>query len=228
MTDIKSVSGKVAFLCIDMQNDFMPEGKITVNGVEHTFSQGSLAVEGALSLVERINDFLENNPNMLCYSSQDWHPANHKSFASNHEGGKVFDLIELNGLPQVLWPDHCIQFSKGAEFVAGLTERAFHKIIQKGMNPEVDSYSAFYDNGGQNPSGLHEQLQAEGVTELEVGGVATDYCVRFTVLDALKLGYKVTVRLDLTAGVTPDTTAAAIEEMRNAGAVILETAQMVC
>lgn len=170
---------KKALLLIDIQKDFCPGGALAV-------AKGDEVVAVANTYIEQYN-----KTNDLIVATQDWHPANHKSFASNHPNNKLFDFIELNGLPQVLWPDHCVEHSDGAEFHPDLLP--IPCVFCKGEDPEVDSYSGFFDNGKRNKTQLDAFLKENGVDELDVMGLATDYCVKFTVLDALELGYKVNV-----------------------------------
>lgn len=193
-------------LIIDLQNDFMPGG--------------SLAVPKADELVPIINELMPNYP--LVVATQDWHPAEHGSFAANHPGAPVFSQGTLAGLPQTLWPVHCVQNTGGACFAPGLDSRKITKIFPKGENAEIDSYSGFFDNGQRAATGLHPWLQSKQVSELTVVGVATDYCVKFTVLDALRLGYRVNLLANGCRGVDlqPGDVALALETMAAAGAVI--------
>jgi nicotinamidase/pyrazinamidase len=134
-------------------------------------------------------------------ATQDWHPPTHKSFASNHPGKAVFDIIDLNGLPQVLWPDHCVQGTTGAEFSAAVDWKKTEAIFRKGTNPEIDSYSGFYDNGHLKTTGLGAYLKGRGVTELFLAGLAADYCVYFTGKDALAEGFAVCLVEDATRAI---------------------------
>ena len=150
--------------------------------------------------------------------TQDWHPTDHKSFASSHENKKPFDIVEMSYGDQVLWPDHCIQGSMGARFHPDLNHTRADVIIRKGSNPAVDSYSAFYENDKVTPTGLHGYLKNREVTKLTLVGLATDYCVAFSALDAEKLGYAVTVRLDMARGIDSDGSLnAALDKMSKAG-----------
>lgn len=164
-----------ALLLIDIQNDFC--------------SGGSLAVKNGEQVVPIANNLMKAFQHII--ATQDWHPSNHKSFAVNHPGKNLFQMIDLNGLQQVLWPAHCVQDSVGAEFHPELDP--VPTVFCKGEDPEVDSYSGFFDNGKRNKTQLDKYLQDMGITDLFVMGLATDYCVKFTVLDALELGYKVNV-----------------------------------
>jgi len=195
-----------ALIVVDMQNDFMPGGP--------------LGVPGADEIVGLINEAIARCD--LVVATQDWHPAGHGSFASNNDGRTPGELIELNGLPQVLWPDHCVQGTPGAEFVAGVRSERFAAVIRKGTDPSVDSYSGFADNGQRIRTGLDGLLRARGVEEVFVCGVATDYCVRFTAEDAAAAGFRVTLLEDAARGVelNPGDVAAALDALRAAGVSI--------
>src|SRR3954468_10205951 len=158
-----------ALLLIDIQNDFIPGG--------------SLAVPGGDEIIPIAND-LQSHFDVVV-ATQDWHPPNHKSFASNHEDKNNFDVIDLHGLQQVLWPDHCVQGTKGAEFSKELDMKKVEAIFRKGTNPEIDSYSGFYDNGHQKTTALADYLKGKKVKEVFVAGLAGDFCVYFSAKDAL-------------------------------------------
>jgi nicotinamidase/pyrazinamidase len=191
-----------ALLVIDMQYDFCPGG--------------ALAVPEGDSIVPGINAAMAAFPAVIL--TQDWHPAGHSSFASEHPGKAPFDMVEMPYGPQVLWPDHCIQGSHGAAFHADLDTTRADLIIRKGMTPEIDSYSAFFENDHATPTGLHGYLQTRGLTDLTLVGLATDFCVKFSGLDAARLGYRVTLRQDLVRGIDLDGSLdAATREMREAG-----------
>jgi len=193
-------------LLIDIQNDFLPGGALAVP-------------EGDL-IVPVVNDLMPQFD--LIVATQDWHPADHGSFAVNHPGRSAFEQIELDGLPQTLWPVHCVQNTGGALFAPGLNTRLIDKVFPKGMNARIDSYSGFFDNGHRAATGMSEWLKSRGVTELSVVGLATDYCVKFTVLDALREGFRVRVIAKACRGVNlvPGDVDRALAEMRDAGAVI--------
>lgn len=165
-----------ALIIVDVQNDFMPTG--------------SLPVSYGNEIIPFINKEMEKNYDLIV-ATQDWHPENHKSFASNHQGKKVFESIDLQGVSQILWPNHCVQGSTGAEFHSELNCKPVSAIFRKGMNPEVDSYSAFFDNNRKENTGLHGYLKDKNITELTFCGLAGDFCVAYSVNDALQLGYKV-------------------------------------
>ncbi|MCZ6628191.1 MAG: bifunctional nicotinamidase/pyrazinamidase [SAR324 cluster bacterium] len=166
-----------AFVVVDVQYDFCPGG--------------SLAVTDGDQVVPFINAIRTNYP--LVVFTQDWHPAGHASFASSNPGTKAGDIIKVGGQDQIMWPDHCVQHSHGAEFHKELDRRPDDPVVRKGELSQIDSYSGFFDNDHQNETGLRELLQKYGVDDIDVVGLATDYCVKFTVLDGLKSGFKVTV-----------------------------------
>lgn len=158
---------------------------------------------------------------VLVIASQDWHPANHGSFASQHQV-EPYTRGQLDGLAQTFWPDHCVQHTEGAALHPLLNQQAIGEVFYKGENPQVDSYSAFFDNGRRQQTGLDAWLKAHDVSELIVMGLATDYCVKFTVLDALQLGYSVNVITDGCRGVNlqPQDSSQAFMEMAAAGATL--------
>ena len=182
---------------------------------------GMLPVPEADAVIPLANDLMPHYRTIV--ATQDWHPADHGSFAANHPWRKPGQVIELNGLPQVLWPIHCVQGTWGAEFVKELRTDRITEVFQKGTDPGIDSYSGFYDNGHRKSTGMAEWLKNHGIQEVHVLGVATDYCVKFTVLDALKEGFTTRLIADATRGVNlqaGDVTTA-IEEMVAAGAEII-------
>lgn len=194
-------------LLIDLQNDFCPGGALAVD-------EGNLLIPIANALMPKFD---------LVIATQDWHPATHGSFAANHPWRRPGQVIDLNGLPQVLWPIHCVQESFGAEFVQSLNTAGIHKVFVKGTDPEIDSYSGFFDNGHRKATGLGDYLKEMGVTEVWVMGIATDYCVKFTVLDALELGFKVNLIEDACRGVNlqaGDVTQA-VSDMQSKGANVV-------
>ena len=195
-----------ALILVDLQVDFMPTGMLPVR-------DGDRVVPIANRLMPRYD---------IVVATQDWHPANHGSFAANHPWRKPGQVIELDGLPQVLWPIHCVQESWGAEFVPELNVPGITKVFQKGTDPVIDSYSGFYDNGHRKSTGLAEWLREQGVDTVHVMGLAADYCVKYTVLDALQEGFTTVLLEDATRGVelAPGDVAKAIAAMRQAGAAI--------
>ena len=203
---------KRALILVDLQNDFMPEGNLPV-------PDGDAVIEVANALLQKFDRVV---------ATQDWHPPNHGSFASNHHGRAPGELIDLDGLEQVLWPDHCVQGSAGAEFVAALEQGSIAKVFRKGTDPTIDSYSGFFDNGHKKSTGLADYLRDEGVDTVFVAGVATDYCVKFTVLDARACGFETYLVLDACRGVNlrPTDSEDAVAAMRRAGAHIVESADV--
>ena len=179
---------KKALIIVDVQNDFC-EG-------------GSLAVPGANEIIPYINLLMEENEYDQIVLTQDWHPENHKSFASNN-GKKVGDTIILNGIPQFMWPDHCVQGTFGAEFHKDLNREKVTHIVQKGTNPDFDSYSGFQDNNHLVITGLDDFLKYHDIQLLEIVGLALDYCVKFTCLDAAKLEYVTCLHFNGTRAVNP-------------------------
>ncbi|MCH8965176.1 MAG: bifunctional nicotinamidase/pyrazinamidase [Planctomycetes bacterium] len=159
----------------------------------------------------------------LVVATQDWHPSNHASFAASHPGKVPGDVIDLNGLQQTLWPVHCVQNTVGAAFAPGLDISRVRKIIRKGTDPGIDSYSGFFDNGHRKSTGLDFYLKQAGVTETFILGLATDYCVKFTAMDALELGFATYVLVDACRGVDLQTgdVAAALHDMATAGVQII-------
>jgi nicotinamidase/pyrazinamidase len=209
-----------ALILVDLQYDFMPGGPLGV-------PQGDEVVAVANRLVAsapRGRRGLE-----LVVATQDWHPPNHASFATQHPGHKPGDLIELAGLRQILWPVHCVQGTPGAALVAELDTRRIGRIIHKGTDPTIDSYSAFFDNGHRQATGLGDFLRQQGVTDVYLMGLATDYCVRYSALDALQLGFRTFVIEDGCRGVNlqPGDSAAALAELRAAGALVTNSRDVV-
>lgn len=173
--------GKRALILVDIQPDFMPGGALAV-------PEGDAILPVVRSLIDR---------HELIVATQDWHPREHGSFAANHEGRTPGEVIDLHGLAQVLWPVHCVQESPGAALCEELADkRGRIQVFRKGTDPRVDSYSGFFDNGRRNATGMGEWLQAQGVDTVTVVGLATDYCVKFTALDAIELGFATTVVSD--------------------------------
>jgi nicotinamidase/pyrazinamidase len=199
---------KRALIIVDIQNDFC--------------SGGSLAVKDGEQIIQGINKIQDTFE--IVVATQDFHPKNHKSFASNNPGKKIGELGVLHGQPQVMWPNHCVQGTPGADFHPDLNFTRVNKIFQKGTNPEVDSYSGFFDNDKKTSTGLSEYLQSQKVTHVVVVGLALDYCVKATALDAVKEGFEVTLLVAATKPVnlSPDDGNKAILEMRKAGINVVE------
>jgi nicotinamidase/pyrazinamidase len=202
-----------ALILVDIQNDFMPDGALPTHG-------GYEVVPVANRLIEEFD---------LVVATQDWHPPNHGSFASNHEGHEPGEFIDLDGIEQILWPDHCVQESEGAEFVDELNSDRVDEVVRKGTDPEIDSYSGFYDNDHRQATGLGDFLKGEGVESIFLAGVATDYCVKFTALDGAELGFETWVVVDGCRGVGQevDDIDAAFGEMREAGAKLIDSSLLV-
>lgn len=191
-----------ALIVVDIQNDFCPGG--------------ALAVAGGDQIIPRVNAMMGSFAAVVL--TQDWHPAGHSSFASTHPGAAPFSQIEVSYGPQTLWPDHCVQGSAGAAFHPDLRTDPAQLTLRKGFRAAIDSYSAFFENDRRTPTGLHGYLTARGITGVTLVGLATDYCVAYSALDAARLGYAVTVELaacraiDLGGSLT-----AALAQMRAAG-----------
>jgi len=194
-----------ALIVIDVQNDFCPGG--------------ALAVTGGDEIVPGINALMTEFSAVIL--TQDWHPAGHSSFASSHKGKAPFETTEMPYGTQVLWPDHCVQGRAGAAFHAGLETTRADAIIRKGYNPAIDSYSAFFENDHETPTGLHGMLQERGIERLTMVGLATDFCVNFSAVDAAKLGYEVTVNQALCRAIDLDgSLAASLEGLAQAGVTL--------
>lgn len=166
-----------ALVIVDIQYDFLPDGTLAV-------AQGD-------EIIPLINNMQPQYD--LVVATQDWHPADHKSFASQHVDHQIFDSIDLDGLQQTLWPDHCVQGSAGALLSKQLDQHRIEAVFRKGLSRQIDSYSGFFDNGRRKNTGLHGYLQDRNITEIHICGLAADYCVYYTALDALDLGYRVAI-----------------------------------
>ena len=199
-------STSVLFI-VDVQNDFIPGG--------------ALAVSGGDEVVPVINA-LQNKFNHIV-ATQDFHPNDHRSFAIHHPGKNPSEMIELEGLPQVLWPVHCVQGTWGADFHPKLEKEKWSKIIQKGKNPFVDSYSGFFDNARRGDTGLAAYLRKNEVSQVVVCGLALDYCVKFTALDALDLGFETYLVTDATKAVnlSPEDGNRTLEELVSKGVKLI-------
>jgi nicotinamidase/pyrazinamidase len=202
-----------ALLIVDMQYDFLPGGSLAVNEGDET-----------TPLINRLQKSFD-----FVVATQDWHPANHKSFAANHPGKEPGECIDLNGVQQVLWPVHCVQGSSGADFHSQLSKSTWKAIFQKGQNQFVDSYSAFFDNNRNGNTGLSAFLKEAGVDKLYVCGLALDYCVKFTVLDGLSEGFQVYLIYDASKAVnlSPDDGYKALREMEAAGAQLIQSEEFI-
>jgi len=204
-----------ALLIVDVQNDFLPGG--------------ALAVADGHQVIDVANRMMRAPTVDVVVATGDWHPPNHGSFASQHPGRHPFEQATLDGLAQTLWPDHCVQFTHGARLAGGLDDGRVHRVWLKGTDPSLDSYSAFYDNARRRGTGLAQWLRMQGVGRLMVLGLATDYCVKNTVLDALDLGFDTSVVVDGCRAVNlqPGDDERALEQMRAAGARLVESRDVV-
>ena len=196
-----------ALILVDLQNDFLSEGALPV-------PDGDQVIPLANQIQQRFD---------LVVATQDWHPSNHASFAASHPGKAPGDVIDLNGLQQTLWPVHCVQNTVGSAFAPDLDTGRVRKIFRKGTDPAIDSYSGFFDNGHRKSTGLDLYLKQAGVTETYVLGLATDYCVKFTALDAQELGFATYLLAGACRGVDLQAgdVAAALHDMATAGVQII-------
>lgn len=199
-----------ALLLVDVQYDFLPEGSLEV-------TDGDLIIP-VLNQIQKKFD--------LVVATQDWHPKDHGSFASNHEGKNPFDTATLGGLDQILWPDHCVQGKKGSEFSSQLNMHAVEAIFRKGTDPGIDSYSGFFDNGKKKSTGLGDYLRGIGVKHVFVGGLAADFCVGFTVLDSLELGFKTTLIEDATRPIDKEGWEKMKQSIREKGGKIISSSEI--
>ncbi|WP_149141393.1 bifunctional nicotinamidase/pyrazinamidase [Gemmobacter caeruleus] len=191
-----------ALIVVDVQNDFCPGG--------------ALAVAGGDAIIPEINAMMRQFPVRVL--TQDWHPADHKSFAENHPGAAPFSLTQMPYGPQILWPTHCVQGSDGALFHPRLETAPGDLIIRKGFRPEIDSYSAFFENDRTTPTGLEGYLRTRGVTRLTLVGLATDFCVTYSALDAARLGFAVAVKMSACRAIDLEgSLATACQQMMQAG-----------
>lgn len=199
---------KTGVIVVDIQGDFT------------TWKKGSLAVEGTdEAFIKKVREATESlaDKGMLIFATQDWHPADHISFFSNHDGKKPFEVIKIDGRTQVLWPPHCVQHTENADIL--IDKDMFAAVVKKGQNAKYDSYSGFQDDGGQKTD-MDKVLKENGIKNLIVYGIATDYCVKATAIDAVDAGYNVTVITGLCKGVAPDTSAKALAEMEEKGVTL--------
>lgn len=203
----------IALILIDIQNDFLPGG--------------ALAVPDGDAIIPIVNRLIRQFE--IVVATQDWHPAEHGSFAANHADKSVGEVVDLHGLAQILWPVHCVQETEGAELTDELAHDAIVEIFQKGTDPRIDSYSGLFDNGHRKATGLAAWLHERGVTDLYLAGLATDYCVKHTALDAVQLGFRVLLVEDACRGVNlqPGDVERAFAAMRDAGVEIVTSQQIV-
>ncbi|MFP4662802.1 MAG: bifunctional nicotinamidase/pyrazinamidase [Bacteroidales bacterium] len=198
-------------IIIDAQNDFMPGG--------------SLAVPDGDKIIPVINALQEHFD--LVIATQDWHPEGHGSFASAHAGKQAFDKTQLNGLEQILWPDHCVQKSKGADFHPDLEQASIEAIFRKGMDPGIDSYSGFYDNGHKKNTGLAGYLRERGAKELYFCGLAADVCVQYSVKDAIREGFSARLITDATRAIDGDAFEDIRQELKEKGCRMMQSDELI-
>ncbi|MBN3137288.1 bifunctional nicotinamidase/pyrazinamidase [Pectobacterium punjabense] len=205
---------KKALLLVDLQNDFFPGGALAVNESDQVLEVANRAIDACVAA------------GVTVIASQDWHPDNHGCFAVS-EQAVVGEIGELNGWPQIWWPVHCVQGTTGADFHPALPLSAIQWIVQKGTQPDIDSYSTFFDNGHRVKTELDDWLRAHHITHLTILGLATDYCVKFSVWDAIALGYHTEVLVDGCRGVnlSPDDSTFALQEMVQRGATLIDMTQ---
>jgi nicotinamidase/pyrazinamidase len=196
----------IALLLVDIQNDFLPGGALAV-------PDGHAVVEVANRLMPKYD---------LVVATQDWHSTGHRSSASQHPGRKIGHRIDLEGVDQILWPDHCVQETRGADLAPGLNTEGIHHVVRKGTHHAIDSYSGFFDNARRKATGLEQFLRSRGVDEVHIMGLATDFCVKATALDAVDLGFRTVVLTEGVRGVElkPGDSRRALEEMKAAGVAI--------
>jgi len=204
--------GKTALIIVDVQNDFIPGG--------------ALAVQEGDQIISLINVLQEKFTHVI--ATQDFHPADHGSFAANQPGKNIGDFVQLSGLTQILWPVHCVRGTCGADFHPDLNQSQWEAIFQKGKNPEVDSYSGFFDNAKRGDTGLGDYLKSTGIERVVVCGLALDYCVKYTALDAKNLGFETILIADATRAVNlnPEDGERAIAEMKEAGITVLTSNEL--
>jgi len=198
-----------ALIMVDIQNDFLPGGALPV-------PQG----DEVIPIANRLQDRFE-----LVIATQDWHPPNHGSFAANHAGKKPGDRIMLDGIEQILWPVHCVQNTPGAEFAPALGGKRIARIFHKGIDPNIDSYSAFFDNAHRRSTGLGDYLKERSVRQVYLSGLALDYCVKFSALDARELGLDTFVVVDGCRGIGlgSDDIDQALDQMNQSGVNLIQS-----
>lgn len=199
-----------SLILVDIQNDFVPGGKLPVQSGNEIIS---LVNELQLSF-------------QLVVATQDWHPSNHKSFASNHEGKRPLDKIMLHGMEQVLWPDHCVQGSSGAAFHPDLNLNKVEAIFRKGMDPDIDSYSGFFDNGHKKSTGLAGYLRERKVTRVYICGLAADFCVGFTAKDSIKENFETYIIEDATKAIDPAGFVRVKDDILTTGGQIIQSSML--
>jgi len=207
---ISNTSPKIGVIVVDVQGDFTEakEGSLAALGTDTAF------IETVIHATKRMKE-----AGFTLFATQDWHPADHISFYTNHPEKTPFDVIQVDDRTQVLWPPHCVQGAANAEIL--LDTNLFHSIVRKGQHRQFDSYSGFQDDGGQKTE-MDPILKRTGIEKVVVYGIATDYCVKATAIDAIQAGFEVIVIKDLCRGVAPDTSADALEEMEKEGVIITD------
>ncbi len=202
-----------ALILVDIQNDFVPGGALPVNEGDQI-----------IPIVNRLQEKFE-----LIVATQDWHPAEHGSFAANHRGKKIGEVIDLCGLEQILWPVHCVQGEFGADFVSSFNMDRISKIFTKGTDINIDSYSGFFDNKRRKSTGLADYLKSQGVSDVYIAGLATDYCVKFTAFDAQSLGFKTYIIEDACRGVNlhEGEVEKALSDMQTIGIQLIQSQEVV-
>lgn len=209
---MERMNPKTALIIVDVQYDFLPGGALAVGHGDQI-----------IPVINRIQQKFD-----MIVATQDWHPGDHKSFAANHPGKKIGEFIDLNGLEQILWPVHCVQGTEGASFHRDLDQSRWAAVFQKGKNPEIDSYSGFFDNARRGDTGLGDFLKTKEIQKVYVCGLAQDYCVKFTALDAQSLGFETVLISDATRAVNldPKDGDRAIETMKEKGIKVLISDQL--
>ncbi len=209
---MKEEQKHAVLLVIDVQRDFCPGG--------------ALAVKEGDRIIPLINKIMKKFERVV--ATQDWHPGEHISFVVNHKGKKVLDTVEVHGITQVLWPEHCVQGTEGADFHPDLDKRHFNLILRKGMRPELDSYSAFFENDKTTSTGLDYYLKGLGLNHVYICGLAMDYCVYYSAMDAVKLGFQTFLIEDAAQGVDlpSGSVANAIAQMKNAGVKVVGSSEL--
>lgn len=214
LTPTIQISKNSALVLVDLQNDFFPGGALGVPSAD------------ADTIILLANELSPLFPWVI--ATQDWHPKNHRSFVTQHPGHQLYDVISLNNIPQILWPEHCVQGTFGAKFHSQLNQQAIHQIIHKGTDPNIDSYSTFFDNKHLRRTGLEAYLKDKGITEVFIMGLATDYCVLYSVLDSLALGFKTYVIVDGCRGINkePQDIEKALKKMQDSSATLITSDQI--
>lgn len=200
-----------ALVVVDMQNDFVEPS-------------GSLSVANAMEIVPRLNKIRSKFQNVMF--TYDWHPNDHVSFVTNHPGHKLFDIVDAGEVKQCLFPPHCVQNSEGAKIQKDVVTKDTDMVVYKGTNPSIDSYSCFKDVIKSSSTNADKQLKDKNIDTIYILGVATDFCVKFSVLDALELGYKVYVIEDCISGVNAENSITAIAEMKQKGAIFVKSTDL--